>query len=186
MKDPRWLWNGRDFENFKLRAREIWSLWLLCVVYNWFGSTDLTFGEADDCDGVIVDKKTGDCVLVENVAAMDFPGNSLPRGEERIIQAVMHKALLGEKYASGKILIVFTDGAGKYEPNKIAKAVDGKHHFERIYLIGLITDKDGTEYSYSVLMLNNTNAELAVVRINQDFTDWKLIDVSNAFAAQFL
>ncbi len=182
VKDARWLWHSREFTNFNLRAREIWSLWLLCVVFNRIGHTDLTFGETDESsDGVLVDKKTGQTVLVENVAAMNFPGTSLPTGEERIIQAIMDKASKGKHYAEGKVLVVFSDGAVKFEPNKIAKAVHGKHFFERIYVISLHTNDGGTNYSYIVLELNPTNTQIAIVRIKDDFTDWDLIDPTKAF-----
>ncbi len=142
------LWNGRDFKNFSLRAREIWSLWLLCSIFNQMGKTDLIFGEDDESDGILVDKLTRDVIRVENVAAMDFPNTSLAEGEDRIINAILDKASNGEEYAKDKLLVVFFDGAGQYFPNEVAKAIHGKHHFERIYLIGLLDDKCGAEYSY--------------------------------------
>ncbi len=179
VRDPRWLWNGRDFKNFNLRAREIWALWLLCVVVNQVDDVDCTFGETTEGDGVIIDKRSGKVTIIENVAAMDFPNTSLPRGEERIIQAIMHKASYGEKYATGKVLVVFYDGAHRAEPNKVAKSVAGRHHFDQIYLVGLINDKGGTEYKYSVMRLNEKDAQISVVKISSDFSDWQLLDPRN-------
>jgi len=176
------LWHGRDFTNFSLRPREIWALWLLCVVFNWIGKTDLTFGEDDESDGVLVDKRSGDMIKVENVAAMDFPKSKLPKGEDRIIQAIQHKAKKGAKYATGKILVVFFDGAGIFYPNKIAKAVNGKHDFERVYLVGLLNDKGGTEYSYSVLELNEQNTSAAIVKIDPSFSSWSVSGINEAFS----
>ena len=178
VKDPRWLWYGRDFSNFSLRPREVWPLWLLCVVVNQVDNADFTFGETDDCDGVILDKRTGELTMVESVAAMDFPNTKLSKGEDRVIEAIMHKASKGKAYATGKALIVFMDGADRYEPNKIAKAVVNKHHFDAIYVVSLINDKGGTEYSYSVMALNDSDALISIVRIESDFSNWQLMDPS--------
>lgn len=170
------LWQNDKLENFSLSFREIWSLLLLCIVINEVDGADFTFCDGEDGDGVIVDNRSGEVTPVENVSALDFPNTSLLRGEERIIQRIMEKASKGKEYASGKILIVFYDGAHRAEPNKVAKSVAGKHHFDQIYLVGLIDDKGGTEYTYSVYRLNEKDAQISVIRINPDFSGWQLLD----------
>jgi len=167
------LWDGRPLPNFSLLAREVWSLLLICAVAEEVNGKRVTFCEDDDKDGIFVDLEEQDCIKVENVAAMDFPGGkSLPTGEARIVDAIEHKIDKGKSYAEGTILIVFYDGAKTHYPNKVAKAVDGKHHFEKIYIVGLIDDKNGTEYSYSVTELHGQDSTIYRIDINPNFTDW--------------
>ncbi len=175
------LWNGRDFTNFSLRAREIWSLWLVCATYQRMG-TDVTFAEDFKTDGILIDRKTGDRVYVENVAAMSFPNTSLAKNEDRVLNAIEDKIARGPEYAAGKVLVVFYDGAGRVKFNKVAKAVQGRHNFERIYLVGLVGDKKGTEYTYSVSVLNEKNTNTAVITIDPTFSSWVIVGINDYLA----
>ena len=167
------LWSGREFPNFSLRPREVWSLWLLCVVLHNVRHEDITFGEDDESDGILVDPRSGEWIKVENVSAMDFPADEpLPKGTDRIVTAIETKSKKGDEYAKGKILIVFFDGSGEWYRNKVRESIKGKHNFERVYLIGLLTDKGGTEYSYSITDLLENDSITYKVQINPDFTDW--------------
>lgn len=179
IRQVRPLWNGRDLQNFSLRLREVLSLWLICVSFHRLGKSGVTFGEDDETDGILVDLETRTYNFVENVAAMDFPNTQLEKGENRVLNAIKHKIELGESYASEKILVVFFDGAGRFEPNKIAKEIDGKHAFENIFLVGLLTDKNGTEYTYAVIELVGQGSNMLIVTINPTFTGWEVVSVND-------
>lgn len=169
------LWNGRPFTNFSLRAREIWSLWLLCVVLHEMYHKNITFGEDDESDGIIADMQAEDWIRVENVSALDNPKRKpMPKGEQRIIEAIESKIKKGAAYAKGKMLTVFFDGAGSWHRNKVREAINGKHSFEAIYLIGLLNDKGGTEYSYTVTELHENDSVTFEVKIARDFSDWTI------------
>jgi len=132
VKNPKLLYNGRDFKNFSLRPREVWANWLLCAVYqNIHKDESITFAEDEECDGVLIDKLTGGSRKTEHVSALDVPlrKKGLPQGETRIIDAINLKINKGKEYAEGKILVVFFDGAGKWYRNKIREAINGRHNF---------------------------------------------------------
>ncbi|MDD3897027.1 MAG: hypothetical protein PHU04_04300 [Candidatus Peribacteraceae bacterium] len=170
------LWNSPPFPNFSLRVREAWTLWLLCAALNRMRGLDLTFGEDDESssDGILLDKRTMEFIKTENVATMDFPSTNFPRGEKRIIAAIMSKIQKGHEYAKGKILTVFFDGAHQWHRNKVREAINGKHHFEQIFLIGLVTDHNATEWEYSVTELEENTSTTFIVKITPDFTDWSV------------
>ena len=174
VEDPKHLWNGK-INNFNLLPREAWGNWLLCVVLRNLHGEHITFAEDRHGDGLIVNKNTGELIPTEHVSALDIPaGKKLPKGEQRIIDAIDHKIKRGSAYAKGKWLIVFFDGAGEYYRNKIRENIKGKHNFVAVYCIGLLTaDKNG--YAYAITgfedSLGNTSITFKV-QINKDFTDW--------------
>ena len=94
-----------------------------------------------------------------------------------ILQAVDQKrAKGGAAYASGKTLIVFLNaGAGEWHPNKVAAQLPNPLHFATVWVVGLQPIKNG-EYVYAVTNLDLTegDAPTYLVRINSDFTDWKV------------
>lgn|SRR3989338_1152498 len=177
VKDPKFLHNGRDIENFSLRPREAWANWLLCVVLRYLKGDEFTFAEDDEGDGILIDKKTGGWVKTEHVSALEIPkGQVLPKGEQRIIDAINLKINKGSEYAKGKFLIVFFDGAGEYYRNKIREAVRGKHGFKRIFIIGILLS--GSEgYEYAVTELQDLSSLTFRVKINVDFTDWSVSQI---------
>src|SRR3989344_2728535 len=150
VKNPKFLWNGRDMPNFSLRPREAWANWLICAVLQYLHGDRITFAEDNDGDGIILDKVTGVWIPTEHVSALDtHSGSKLSNGETRIINAIMIKVDKGPEYAKGKNLIVFFDGAGVWYRNKVREAINGKHNFNMIYAVGLLeSGKNG--YSYSV------------------------------------
>ena len=166
---------GRELKNFSLRPREVWANWLLCAVLHKVYSPMVTFTDDDDGDGIIVDGLAGDYIEVEHVCALDTPEGQKPSsGTVRIIEAIELKTAKGEGYSRGKLLVVFFDGAGNWYRDKVREAINGRHHFERIYLIGLLTDKGGTKYSYSVTELYEDDSTTYAVKITPDFTDWSV------------
>ncbi len=171
VKDPNFLWHGRKIENFSLLPREAWANWLFCAVLRKLHGNEITFAEDDEGDGVIIDQKTGQYIRTEHVAAMDFPSTKLSGGEARIIAAINHKIDKGSKYAKDKILIIFFDGAGAWHRNKVREAINGRHNFFKIYLIGLLSSgKEG--YEYSVTELHEKYSITFKVEINNDFNNW--------------
>lgn len=174
------LWNGPPFENFSLRAREIWSLWLLCAVMGRVNGKRVTFCEDDERDGILVDLDADNWIKVENVAVMKFGDREPLQGEQGIIEAIQKKIDKGEQYAKGLILTVFYDGIGEMYVNRVAKHFAGKHHFEKIYLIGLITDNGGAQYSYVVNDLYEHDASIYRIDISPDFLSWEVTQIQRS------
>lgn len=169
------LLTGRDLNNFSLRPREVWANWLLCAVLQHVQGTDITFGEDEQGDGIFLDKKTGQWVMTEHVSALDNASSTqpLPSGEARIIEAIDSKIKKGPDYAKNKYLIVFFDGAGSWRRDKVREAINGRHNFMLVFLIGLLTSgKEG--YAYSVTELHENSSITFKVHINSSFTDWEI------------
>lgn len=174
VKDPKFLQRGRDISNFSLRPREVWANWLICAVLQKIhGTEDITFTDGPESDdGVIVDKGTGGSTITEHVSALDVPSKGpLLKGEARIIARIDHKIKRGSDYARGKFLVVFFDGLGKWYRSKVREAINGRHYFKGVYLVGLLKIENGS-YSYSVTELQETDSISFKVQINPDFTDW--------------
>ena len=170
IKNVKPLWNGRDSKNFSLRAREIWSLWLICAVVRTTTNKQVTFCEDNDRDGILVDMDADEWIKVENVSAMNFPNTNLPLGEERIINAIEDK-IKSCIVQNDLVLVVFFDGAKLFFPNKIAKAVYGRHNFINIYLVGLVS-QENNKYLYSVSELFPDFAEVHLIEINENWTNY--------------
>lgn len=179
VKNPAFLIKGREFTNFSLRPREAWANWLLCVVLRKLKGEHITFAEDPCGDGFIVDKSTGEMIPTEHVSALENPLNELPKGEDRIINAINLKIDRGSEYADGKWLVVFFDGAGEFYRNKIRESIKGRHNFNAVYCIGLLTSSnDG--YKYSVTEFRESSGDKSMtfqVEINSDFTDWKISQI---------
>ncbi|EKD44221.1 MAG: hypothetical protein ACD_71C00209G0003 [uncultured bacterium (gcode 4)] len=180
-----WLINGNNLEKktdnipiewgwyFCMRYRESWANWLLCAVFQNIG-INVTFAESNIGDWIILDKNTGIWIITEHVAAMDFNnGKTLPKWEERIIQAIKEKIKKGEEYARGKRLVVFLDGADKWYPDKVWKVITSTHNFESIYCVWLLVgNNDG--YTYSISQFSDNHSPTYLVHINSDFTNWRV------------
>ena len=174
------LWDGRPFTNFSLRAREIWTLWLLCAVMGLAHKTRATFCEDDERDGILVDLDADAWIKVENVAVMKFKDRQPLQGEQGIIDAIQKKIDKGPQYAKGVILTVFFDGIGQMYANRIAKHFSGKHHFEKIYLVGLVNDKGGAQYQYSVSDIFEQDASIYTIDITPDFSSWHVTKIQES------
>jgi len=180
VKNPQFLWNGRDIKNFSLRPREAWANWLICVVLRHMHKRDITFMEDRKGDGFIIDKERKIIVPTEHVSALNIPkGKKLPNGEQRVIDAINLKIGKGSDYAKNKLLVAFFDGAGKFFRNKIRKAIFGKHNFEAVFCVGLLNSgKSG--YSYSVSEFRDSFGDQSIthkVEINGEFTDWQIFQI---------
>jgi len=177
VKDPKFLYDGRNIENFSLRPREAWANWLLCVVLRKIHGDEITFAEDDKGDGLIIDKKTGQIIQTEHVSALEIPkGKKLSSGEQRIIDVINLKIERGAEYAQNKYLIVFFDGAGVFYRNKIREAIRGRHNFTLIYSIGLLSSENDI-YVYSVTEFHYDFSITFKIEINKDFTDWKIFQI---------
>jgi len=180
VRDPKWLWSGRRIQNFNLLPREAWGNWLVSVVLHKTSGRDVTFADSGKGDGFIVDKDIKKTFPTEHVSALDIPkGKKLPEGEQRVINAINQKIRKGPNYARGKILVVFFDGAGKFFRNKIREAIFGKHNFEAVFCVGLLTS-DNAGYSYSVTEFRNAFGNQSIthkVEINNSFTDWRVLKI---------
>ena len=178
VKDPKFLYNGRDIANFSLRPREAWANWLLCVVLRKLYGDEITFVEDECGDGIILDKKTGQWIKTEHVSALEIPLSKkiLPKGEARVIDAINYKIRRGVDYARNKNLVVFFDGAGKFYRNKIREAIRGRHGFNCVYCIGLLISGD-EGYAYAVTEFHDNFSLTFKVEINNDFTDWKVSQI---------
>lgn len=172
VKNPQFLWNGRDIPNFTLRPREAWANWLICVALQEIHGDAFTFAEDKKGDGILIDKRTGQWAHTEHIAAMDFAGkNTLPAGEQRLLQAIEKKVARGKEYAKGKFLVVFFDGAGVVHPNKVGRSMPKDHGYLGVFAVGHITS-DASGYVYSVSELGPLHSPTYQVDINFDFTDW--------------
>lgn len=165
---------------FRMRYREVCGNWLLCAVLSFALGEDYTFQDDPEGDGVLVNRTTSTGFLVEHVSAMDYPkGRTLPVGDDRAIWAVQKKIQKSKKnsgYAEGKILLVFMDGAGKWWPNKVGRAIAETHDFLHVFCVALLNAEGGI-YKYSVSQLVKDHSPTFVVEINQGFTDYKVYQV---------
>ncbi|KKQ95679.1 MAG: hypothetical protein UT20_C0024G0008 [Candidatus Levybacteria bacterium GW2011_GWA1_39_11] len=182
VKDPKHLWNGRNLKNFNLLPREAWGNWLVSAVLCEISGRDVTFADADSekVDGYIIDRSIKAIFPTEHVSALDIPkAKKLPKGEQRIINAINLKISRGPKYSQGKLLVAFFDGAGEFFRTKIREAILGKHNFEAVFCVGLLNSgKDG--YSYIVTEFRDSFKDQSIthkVEINGDFTDWKISQI---------
>ena len=155
VRNPQFLHTGRDIQNFSLRPREAWANWLLCVVLQKIHGDGITFAEDEKGDGIILDKKSGKWIMTEHVSALEIPkGRTLPKGETRIIDAINLKIAKGPEYAKNKNLIVFFDGTGEFYRNKIRENIKGRHNFNAVFCIGLLT---GEKKDTFIPLLNSEN-----------------------------
>ena len=181
VKDPRHLWNGRAIQNFSLRPREAWANWLICSVLQKIKDPKITFGEDDKGDGFFIDRKSGTFIFTEHVSALDTPeGKKLPKGEQRIIDAIDLKIARGPEYAKGKWLVVFFDGAGKFYRSKIRENITSRHNFSSVFCVGLL-DSRPKLYSYIATEFRDSYGVQSVtfrIDINGDFTDWKISQIT--------
>ncbi len=175
VRDPKFLWNGRKIPNFSLLPREAWANWLLCVVFQEiYGPNSITFKEDALGDGILVDKEKGIFMPTEHVSALNIPlkkNNTM--GEKAIIEAIDKKIEKGPEYAKGKILVVFFDGIGKWYRNKVREGINGRHNFDSIFGIGLLTP----DYSYSVTHFLEDRSISFKIQINSDFTNWSVAPI---------
>jgi hypothetical protein len=181
VKDPRFLWRGRCLSNFSLRPREIWANWLICVVLRKLHGNSFTFMDDDKGDGFLVDKQRLAIMPTEHVSALNIPeAKILPKGEQRIIDAINLKISKGPRYAKGKVLVVFFDGTGMFYRNKIREAIYGTHNFNAVFCIGLL-ESGSNGYIYSVTEFRDSLKNRSVthkVKINSDFTDWTITQIT--------
>ena len=180
VENPKNLWNGRKIKNFNLLPREAWANWLICATLRKMYKADITFADDNKGDGFILDRSRKLSFPTEHVSALDIPkGKTLPRGEQRVIDAINLKISKGSEYAWNKILVVFFDGAGEYFRSKIRESIFGKHNFEAVFCVGLLNSgKEG--YSYYVTEFKDSFGNRSIthrVEINRDFTDWKISQI---------
>lgn len=177
VKESPYLTQGKRFQNFDMLVREAWANLLVCAVMEEVTGESYTFQESDG-DGIIGSKDTKEGVIVEHVCAMDFPaGKQPPKGDERVLWAIRHKTARGPMYAKGKILVVFFDGAGMFTRSKIRESIYGKHHFESIVCVGLLTvDNSGYEYILTDYCDEYGDKSISYrIKIPNDFSGWSIV-----------
>ncbi len=175
VKNVESLYRGRDIPNFKQRPREIWANWLLVVVGNFsHGPNTFTFTEdpSGDSDGVIVERATmigwrTEHVFIPKHKAEDGSGTDL------FVEAVEYKAKKGAPYAQGKMLVIFSDGVGRWLPARVAREIVGNHHFDNVWAIGL-DSADGDGYVYSVVCLDEVPPQIFRVEIDFKKHEWSV------------
>ena len=178
VKRPGFLRVGREFQNFRLRPREVLANWLLCVVRNHVYETcNFTFAEPPiDGDGIILNRETGEWIATEHVFVPPPRERSNDSVEDLIVRAVEHKAARGEAYARGKSLVVFSEAVGRWHPNRVGRSIDGTHHFNVVYGAGLERgDRDG--YIYWLTEFAADHSPAWRVSIPFDFTAWEVESV---------
>ncbi len=178
VKDFELMLRTKKFPGSSLSAIEMWGNWLICAVIRRYISGDITFADDEEGDGIIFDKRDGSTRQTEHVSATNNPSSheSLASGEQRIINAINKKISKGPNYAAGNILIAFFDGAGEWYRNKVREAINGRHNFYKIYLIGLLT-RDSSGYAYSVTELHENDSITFKVQINHNFTHWSVTKI---------
>lgn len=163
---------------FNMRYREAWGNWLLCATLSFAHNQEHVFQDDTTADGAILNKVSGRWFPVEHVSALtNVNGQELPKGEARILWAINKKIEKSQKnpgYAKGKSLLVFFDGAEKWYPNKVGRAINGTHEFETVYAIGLISTENN-EYQYSVTQFSKDHSPSFTVTINKHFTSWTVV-----------
>ncbi len=176
IKNPTFLTQGKRFSNFNMLVREAWANLLICAVMEKITGERFTFQESDG-DGIIGSKDSKIAHIVEHVCAMDFPaGKQLPKREDRVLWAINHKTKRGPEYAKGKILVVFFDGAGMFVRTKIRESIYGRHQFESVICIGLLTvDDSGYEYILTDYCDEYEDKSISFrIKIPLDFSGWSI------------
>jgi hypothetical protein len=177
IKDGTHLQTGKPFKRFEgLRSRELLASWLLCVAVD---PKRLTFtSDPLGGDGIIFDSMTERTWQMEHVIVPAPRDGGAKDIEAEILQAIQAKQSKGgAAYASGKTLVVFLNAGNRtaWFPNKVAKKLPNKLDFDAVWVVGLQSVEAG-EYIYGVtqLDLSRGNAPTWSVRINQDFSGWKV------------
>ena len=176
IKDPRFLYKGREVSNFRQRPREILANWLICTTGNyeegrdeWTFSIDPTGG-----DGIIVRRSTGVGWPTEHVFIPAPKALQNESVEDLIISAVKHKHQKGEAYARGKQLVIFADvKGGPWRPNRAGKRIEGQHDFESVWAVGL-EHANGNEYLYWVVRFNELHSDAWGVSLDINTIEWSV------------
>lgn len=176
VKDPEWLRTGRPIRFFSLRPREAWANWLLCVVLRRLGDPFITFTEDAEGDGILFDPCSGHWVQTEHVSRLDVASkNPLAEGDQGIINAINQKIDHGPGYAKNKYLVVFFEGVGEFVRKKIRSSIRGRHSFDMVFGIGLLTVNE-KGYEYAVTQYHDFHSITYIVKIKNDFSDWSVTD----------
>lgn len=176
IKDPRYLYRGRDLPSIRQRPREILANWLICSIGNYeVGPNAWTFGEDPmGGDGVIIDRSTGVGRRTEHVFIPASESSQNKSAEDLMIKAVEHKHQKGEAYAKGTLLVIFADGiGGPWWPNRVRKRIEGQHGFDSVWAVGL-EQADGNDYAYWVVCFDESPAQVWKVSIDFEMIEWNV------------
>ena len=183
IKDGRHLKTGKPFKSMNaLRSREMLGNWLLCVVGNFnHGKEDLIISSSPDevgGDGLISSLSDETAFIVtEHVYVPPSEGAKVG---DLVEAAVLKKAGKGgAAYAKGKSLVVFCEGGGQWWPNKVARAITGKHDFDEVWVFALKQHREEGTYAYNVALLDVRHGDAPVwnVDIDVDFERWAVARV---------
>ena len=176
------LQTGKRFKRFGgMLSREMLANWLICVTINAIDAKKLTFcSDPVGGDGIIYDLDAHESWPSEHVLVPKLRHGQTGDAEALIIKQIKLKISKGgAAYARGKTLIVFLNaGAGLWHPNKVARQLPNPLHFAAVWVVGLSQVEEG-EYVYNVchLDISEGDAPAFQVRINKDFTAWKVTRV---------
>ena len=85
-------------------------------------------------DGMLVDETTDEKMFSEHVFARAEAAES---AEALVTKAFELKAGKGKEHARGRTLIILSEAGGQVFPTKLARQIEGKHHFKGVWLLGL-------------------------------------------------
>ncbi len=181
VKNGEHLQSGRGFRDFGgMRSREMLANWLFCVVQNFLNEKNIYTFLSDPVggDGIIQNLDTKKAWRTEHVM--------VPRSrktETSVPDAILSKVRQkigkgGSAYAKGKILIVFVNDKGQWQPNKVAAQLPSPLFFAAVWVVSLMGVKN-EEYVYSVvnLYLKSGDAPTFFVKIQKDFDGWEVARV---------
>lgn len=178
-RDGNLLQTGRPFKKLDgMLPREAVANWLLCAALNSVDGSSWTFGsDPTGGDGIICDLETNESFKTEHVIVRKLPVGQAVDLEALILDAVDQKRRKGgAAYAAGKTLIVFLNaGKGTWLATKVARKLPEPLHFPTVWVVALQGVIAG-EYIYTItnLDLSEGDAPTLFVRINRDFSAWKV------------
>ena len=177
VRDGAHIVSGRPFKRFDgMRSREVLANWLICAALNFDNDADRFefYSDPTGGDGLIRDKLSEDVWATEHVIALRRSAKDCDCIEQKILAVIEKKVFKGgEQYARGKILVVFVEGEGEWNPERIRRALPEPLHFTQVWLVGLLMFETN-EYQYGVSCIDLTldHAVVWTLRIRESFDEW--------------
>jgi hypothetical protein len=183
VRNGQHLLTGRPLGKMGLHSRELLANWLICAVINRANGRSFLFSsDPVGGDGLIVDRQTADGYRTEHVM-VPTPRNREPaHAMTLILRAIKRKNDRGERYASGKTLVVFLNAdlgdKGVWFPNEVARELPDPLHFSTVWVVAFEAVEDG-EYIYNVVDLDASNGDAPIFRVSlaKDFASWMVTQI---------
>lgn len=182
IRDGEHLKTGKPFKQLGgMRSREVLANWLICVVVNFeYGKERLSFTtDPTGGDGVVHDEQSSNTWLMEHIMVprtRSEEGANAGNVEAAVLAAIDLKREKGDAaYASGKQLVVFLNReGGLWYPNRVTKQLPKPLLFDSVWIVGLQSAKAGYVYGVAQLDAEKGDAQVWLVRIDEDFASWKV------------